>query len=117
MIRAIVPLMALLATPALAADGVHTVFHLHWNACSFTEGQRTLRVTQGDKVTLHLHADTRVELHLHGYDDAIIVPAEGETKHHFTADIAGRFPVGIHAGCGGGDHDHRTAFYLEVIPE
>ena len=110
-------LLALLAMPAAAADGVHTVFHLHWEQCEFTEGVRTLRVTEGDMVTLHLHADTAVELHLHGYDDAITVPANGETRHHFKADTAGRFPVAIHAGCGADDHGHRTAFYLEVIPE
>ena len=100
-----------------AEAGVHTVFHLHWQECRFVEGTSTLRVTQGDPVTLHLHADTEVELHLHGYDDAITVPAGGETLHRFTADIPGRFPVAIHTGCGGDDHGHRTAFYLEVMPK
>lgn len=104
-------------TPAHAVDGMHTVFHLHWNNCAFDEGTATLRVTEGDPVTLHLHADSELELHLHGYDVGITVPAHGETKYRFVADTAGRFPVAIHAGCGGSDHDHRTAFYLEVLPQ
>lgn len=105
------------AAPIFAGDGVHTVFHLHWADCAIAEGTATLRVTQGDPVTLHLHADTELELHVHGYDAEIVVPAGGETKHSFKADIPGRFPVAIHAGCGGEDHEHRTAFYLEVIPK
>lgn len=117
MVRFASLLTFLLAFPAIAADGVHTVFHLHWTACAFEEGAPTLRVTQGDPVTLHLHADTEVTLHLHGYDAEITVPAGGETKHFFTAELPGRFPVAIHSGCGDDGHDHRTAFYLEVLPE
>lgn len=133
-LHAFLLVFALMATLPASADGladdhaahnseagVHTVFHLHWLECRFVEGASTqgatLRVTQGDPVTLHLHADTEVELHLHGYDDAINVPADGETLHRFTADIPGRFPVAIHSGCGGDGHGHRTAFYLEVMPK
>jgi len=109
---------ALFLLPWLATgdEPGHSEFHLHWQDCAMQEAGATLRVSQGDEVTLHLHADTEVTLHLHGYDREIVVPAAGETKERFTAAIAGRFPVGIHAGCGDEGGRHRTAFYLEVLP-
>lgn len=110
-------LVSLAVFAAVAADDTtDREFHLHWRNCALEEGVVTLRVVQDDNVTLHLHADRAVEFHLHGYDAFIDVPAEGENRYVFTADIAGRFPVGVHSGCSG-DHGHRTAFYLEVMPE
>lgn len=128
MIRISLVLLALLPCIVLAhgkTEGVHTVFHLHWSDCAFVEKDATLRVTQGDPVTLHVHGDTQIELHLHGYDESITVPANGEVKHRFVADIAGRFSVALHGGCIDGGHDHgrdhgnghETVFYLEVLPK
>lgn len=108
-------LLALLPAVTPADDGVHTVFHLHWSNCAFVEKDATLRVTQGDPVTLHVHGDTEISLHLHGYDKSITVPAHGEVKYRFVADVAGRFPVALHGGCSGDGHE--TVFYLEVLPQ
>ena len=80
---------------------------------------RTIRVTQGDAVTIRWTTDEAVALHLHGYDiETVIKPgavAEMTSKAHAT----GRFPItshgfGAHAHSGG--HGESTLMYIEVLP-
>jgi hypothetical protein len=72
----------------------------------------SLRVQQGDEVTLHWRSDTPLSLHVHGYDleQAVAPDAPGELR--FTAYAAGRFPITMH-----GDGQHEAVLvYLEVLP-
>lgn len=81
--------------------------------------ESTLRVTEGDVVELRWTADEAVELHLHGYEIAVQVPAGGTATMDFTAVATGRFPVSHH-GFGakmGQEHSHRPILYLEVLPQ
>ncbi|MGE0484563.1 MAG: hypothetical protein AB7Q81_10520 [Gammaproteobacteria bacterium] len=76
----------------------------------------TIRVTEGDTVSLHVAADAPAELHLHGYDiEAGVAPGDPVTLQ-FTADIGGRFPLERHVDDGGG-HGHGALLYLEVYPD
>jgi hypothetical protein len=83
-------------------------------------GKNSVRVTQGDTVTLRWVSDKPLELHLHGYDVTTRVipgtPAEMKLRAHAT----GRFPVEIHTekkSSGGHSHGHKPLYYLEVYPD
>ncbi|MGI9294997.1 MAG: hypothetical protein ACR2PS_13525 [Pseudomonadales bacterium] len=79
----------------------------------------TRQVNEGDDVELRWYADEDVELHLHGYEIAIQVPAGGSANMTFTAKVSGRFPISHH-GFGekvGREHGEKPILYLEVYPE
>lgn len=84
---------------------------------SLVSGGPTIRATQGDRVELAWTSDEAVELHLHGYDLALQVPAGELAVLAFTAAVAGRFPMTSHGFAGGGDHSHRPLLYIEIYPE
>ena len=84
----------------------------------------TIRVRQGDKITLDWTTDEIVSIHLHGYDQLLEVKP-GETKAmRIDASAPGRFPVSAHgygaqtAHAGKQHKHHREAplMYLEVLP-
>lgn len=74
-----------------------------------TGGDSTLRVRQGDTVTLKITADTVDELHLHGYDTTLELDPGKVAELTFAADRAGRFEAELH-------HEEATIFALEVQP-
>ena len=84
----------------------------------------TIRVKQGDNITLDWTTDEIVSIHLHGYDQLLTVKP-GETKAmRIDAAVPGRFPVSAHGygaqteGKGKQHKHHREAplMYLEVLP-
>lgn len=97
----------------------------------------TIRVSQGDEITLNWASDEVATVHLHGYDiEKVVEPGEMVT-FTFTADATGRFPITAHGfgeaghADGGSDHDEEhdeeqegheeeaeeiTLGYLEVVP-
>ncbi len=77
--------------------------------------QRTIRVTEGDRVELIWKADKTVGIHLHGYDIHLSLKPDESGTMSFEAHIAGRFPVGIHGSSGQG-RTHGNVIYLEVHP-
>jgi hypothetical protein len=81
--------------------------------------QETIRVIQGAALELEFTADETVELHLHGYDQHLIVQPGSVAVMRLDANIAGRFAVEGHrfgSGAGGGRSRHRVVLYLEVHP-
>jgi hypothetical protein len=56
----------------------------------------TIRVKQGDMVTLKIQAEEAGEFHLHGYDIKKDVVGGGETDFYFVADATGRFNIVFH---------------------
>ena len=72
----------------------------------------SVRVTEGDRVTLRLTSDTEIEVHLHGYDIEATVVSGATTEMSFEAFATGRFPMTVH----GDDHSEKTLTYLEVYP-
>ena len=92
----------------------------------------TIRVVQGQTVTLRWATDEAAEIHLHGYDVvASLVPGTPSTLT-FKAEAAGRFPITAHhfGPAPSADHEHadhkhdssvseeeeRTLLYVEVHP-
>jgi hypothetical protein len=55
-----------------------------------------LSANQNAQVTMHVTADKKEEIHLHGYDIKFEVPAAGQTvTHSFKADKTGSFEIEI----------------------
>ena len=76
------------------------------------DDQGTIKMTQGDHVTLHFISDETHHLHIHGYDIEVEVGPGSHATVDFNAKVTGRFPVEIH-----GSSHHHALFYLEVYPK
>jgi protein SCO1/2 len=76
---------------------------------------RTVRVKQGEKVTLRWSTDETVALHLHGYDIEKTLKSREVVEMSFKAHATGRFPIEAH-GFGGKKDKPVVLLYLEVLP-
>jgi FtsP/CotA-like multicopper oxidase with cupredoxin domain len=72
-------------------------------------GPAQLIVTQGERVTLRVRSDAADELHLHGYDISVPLPAGEQVVLKFVASNAGRFELELHRA-------HLELGALEVHP-
>jgi len=77
-----------------------------------SDDQGTIKMDQGDHVTLYFSSDETHHLHIHGYDIEVEVGPESHAMVDFNATATGRFPVEIH-----GSSHHHALFYLEVYPK
>jgi hypothetical protein len=68
-----------------------------------------IRVSQGDRVSIKAESDTPQEVHVHGYDLIVNVPAGAERTRVLRADVPGVFEVEL-------EGSHRLIFELEVRP-
>ncbi len=115
--RLAVLLLCLFATFARAEEAA--LFEVIIENRRIAGGVETLRVTEGSTVDLLWRSDEAVQLHLHGYEIVVDVPADGRARMAFTAAVTGRFPISHH-GFGeksGQEHSHRPLLYLEVHPQ
>ena len=80
------------------------------------DGPRVLRVKEGDTLELTWRSAQAAEIHLHGYNILINVPAGGSAEMRVDAKATGRFPITLH-GLEGGGHSHKPLAYLEVHPK
>jgi hypothetical protein len=86
-------------------------FDLRVEGGKLVGSERTIRVTEGDRVELRWTSDQKLEIHMHGYHlEAPVTPGEAAVMD-FTAANTGRFPFEAHMG-----DKHRTILYLEVHP-
>ena len=97
---------------AYAQDAEAKMFDVAIEDGKLVGGAKSLRVTEGDAVTLRLTSDAPVELHLHGYDITQAVAPGEAANMSFEAFATGRFPVSVH----GADHGESTLIYIEVYP-
>ena len=97
--------------PMSAQSGENQTFALEIRSGHVAADKRTIRLTQGVWVELQWTTDEAVELHLHGYDIRLELKRGASGTMTFAANIAGRFPVGIHRAGG-----HGNIVYLEVYP-
>ncbi len=108
----------LLALIELAPSGAHAqsseekAFDLTIQDGQIVGGTKSVRVTEGDKVTLNIISDAAIEVHLHGYDIEAEVTPGAPARMSFEAFATGRFPVSVH----GADQHESTLLYLEVYP-
>ncbi len=111
-------LLVLLAPPAAGAAAEELQFKLvlHEGALQ-DESQKTLRVVEGDHLTLEFLSDRPATLHLHAYDLELELRAGEVGTMAFVAAIAGRFPLEAHQDQQGHGHGHGPLLYLEVYPD
>ena len=57
---------------------------------------RTIRYGSGDTVRLRFRSDVAEEVHIHGYDRYVQVPAGGSAGARFKADAEGIFEIESH---------------------
>jgi FtsP/CotA-like multicopper oxidase with cupredoxin domain len=57
---------------------------------------RTLRYEDGDTIRLRFTSNARSEIHIHGYDEYVVVPAGGSGPARFEADAQGVFEIEDH---------------------
>lgn len=55
-------------------------------------GQNNITVKKGDEITIHVTADEKDELHIHGYDESVELEPDKKVTLRFTANLTGRFP-------------------------
>jgi hypothetical protein len=72
-------------------------------------GVKSLKVTEGDTVTLRYESDTVGGFHLHGYDIETDVEAGEVGVETFLADASGRFAIEI-------EETGESLAFLEVLP-
>ena len=70
-------------------------------------GNAREQVKRGESVRLVVSSDVAEEVHVHGYDKRVDVPANGTAELSFVADIPGVFEVEL-------EQRHRRLFTLEV---
>jgi FtsP/CotA-like multicopper oxidase with cupredoxin domain len=113
------PWLCLSIAPLGAGSAETQTFTLEIRARKLVGASRTIRVKQGDTVTLRWSTDEPITLHLHGYDIERVIKPEAPAELAFKAHATGRFPVTVH---GFGDHAHKggygesTLLYVEVLP-
>lgn len=54
-------------------------------------GPETLKVTEGDTVTIKIISDEDEEFHIHGYDNSVDLEKDRQAEVTFTANLTGRF--------------------------
>ena len=59
-------------------------------------GVRKVEVDKGDTVRIDVTSDVAEEVHVHGYDREVAIPAGGRAKVRFPASIDGRFEIELH---------------------
>jgi hypothetical protein len=68
-----------------------------------------VQVSQGDRISIKVESDSAQEVHVHGYEVFVNVPAGGERTGMLRADVPGVFEVEL-------EGSHRLVFELEVRP-
>jgi len=78
-------------------------------------GVKTIRVKQGEQVSLRWTTDEAATVHLHGYDIEKKIKPNESAVMSFKANATGRFPIEAH-GFGDKKSKHTVLLYLEVLP-
>lgn len=73
-------------------------------------GPNVITVKQNETVKLRVTADTKDELHLHGYDKKLELEPGKTVEVTFLADMSGSFEAELH-------ESEAPVFVLEVYPE
>ncbi|WP_129782190.1 hypothetical protein [Peristeroidobacter soli] len=82
------------------------------------EAMTVLPVRQSETVTLRIRSDRAGEVHVHGYDQNVVVVAGAEVVLTFVAKTAGIYPIHLHERANPADPDspmaHRQLAVLDV---
>src|SRR5262245_12395413 len=95
-LRPLVVAILAMSTGARLGDATEVIFDLAVKLWQLPQGMRTIKVQEGDAVTLRFSADRAMTLHRHGYDIEKRVGPGAVAEMAFTANATGRFPLEIH---------------------
>ena len=97
-VTALILFVSLLAMVAAAAcgGGEPETLELPVKIEAGVMSPETIKVKQGDMVTLKIQADEAGEFHLHTYDVEADIEAAVETDFYFVASATGRFKITTH---------------------
>ena len=103
----------------MGVQAAEVAFDLRIEKGRVAKNMRTIRVKQGDAVTLRWTTDRQIVLHLHGYDIEKKVEPGAVTEMAFVARATGRFSVEEHKLDVKGGHSHGEAALvrIEVLPK
>lgn len=99
--------------PVAAQENKVRTFNLDIRSGKVAEENKTIKVNEGDQITLRWTTDEAVKLHLHGYDVHLHVKPNEPKTMNLKAHSTGRFPFTVH---GAGGHGKSAMAYLEVHP-
>ena len=68
------------------------IYELVIQGKKLVSGPATIKVTQGDEVTIKITSDESEEFHVHAYDNSVELEPNKEATLTFTAKLSGRFP-------------------------
>jgi len=100
----------LYVTPRLAPATAKS-YTLVFRNNALASGPTLMTVNQGDTVTLRIQSDREGHFMIHGYQQELLVPKDGEASLSFVADQSGLFTIHLHQG-----YDHIEIARLEVRP-
>ncbi len=80
------------STSSAQVETSSKIFDLVIKNKKLVTGPDTLKVTEGDEVTINITSDEAEEFHLHGYDKSVDLEASKEAQLTFSASLTGRFP-------------------------
>jgi hypothetical protein len=72
------------------------VIEVTYSGGQVTGVESRVEVPLGEQVLLRITSDVAEEIHVHGYDIYIDVPAGGTAEQTFTADLPGAYEVELH---------------------
>lgn len=67
-------------------------FELVIQGKKLVSGPETIKVTQGEDVTIKITSDEAEEFHVHAYDNSVELEPNKQASLTFTANLSGRFP-------------------------
>ena len=105
--RRLITTIAVVVTTLAAACGGSTpqAVEIPVTVEAKTMNPGTIRVKQGDMVTLKIDAEDDGEYHIHGYDIEQNIDGDAVASFYFVADATGRFKITFHHSKKGDDED------------
>ena len=91
-------------------EDLSNVFTLVIKQKKLISGPTTIKVDQGEEVTINVTSDEAEEFHLHAYDNSVELEPNKQVALTFTAELSGRFPFEL-------EHSKTEIGALEVQPK
>jgi hypothetical protein len=88
-------------------------YHLSIRGERLVSGPELITATEGNTVTLFVTADRAAALHIHGYEQEMVLDPAAETTLTFTSNRAGRYGRRLHRA----EHGYIEVAALEVKPQ
>lgn len=97
-------------TPSSIPETNVKTFELVISKKKIVSGQESLKVNQGDEVTIKITSDEPEEFHVHAYDKSVDLEKDTQAELTFVANLTGRFPFEL-------EESKTELGALEVVPK